>query len=49
VQLTKLEQIEQVRHRGGPGKDTGDWMRAFSEILRSPPEVEILRVDEMQS
>jgi hypothetical protein len=24
-------------------------MRAFSEILRSPPEVEILRVDEMQS
>jgi hypothetical protein len=48
VQLGKLEQLEQVRHRGGPGKHTGDWMRAFSEILRSPPEVEILRVDEMQ-
>jgi hypothetical protein len=30
-------------------KDTGEWMRAFSEILRSPPEVEILRVDEMQT
>jgi hypothetical protein len=49
VQLGKLEQLEQVRHRGGPGKDTGEWMRAFSEILRSPPEVEILRVDDMQS
>ena len=48
VQLDKLEQLERVRHRGGPGKDTGDWMRAFSEILRAPPEVEILRVDEMQ-
>lgn len=49
VELSKLEQLEQVRHRGGPSKDTGDWMRAFSEILRSPPEVEILRVDAMQS
>ena len=49
VQLSKLEQLERVRHRGAPSKDTGDWMRAFSEILRSPPEVEILRVDEMQS
>jgi hypothetical protein len=49
VQLGNLEQLEQVRHRGGPGKDTGDWMRAFSEILRSPPEVEILRVDELKS
>ena len=49
VQLSKLEQLEQVRHRGAPSRDTGYWMRAFSEILRSPPEVEILRVDEMQS
>jgi hypothetical protein len=49
VQLSNLEQLEEVRHRGGPGQDTSDWMRAFSEILRSPPEVEILRVDEMQS
>jgi hypothetical protein len=49
VQLAKLEQLEQVRHRGGPGKDTGEWMRAFSEILQAPPEVEILRVDDMQS
>jgi hypothetical protein len=48
VELGELGQLEQVRHRGGPGKDTGEWMRAFSEILRSPPEVEILRVDGMQ-
>jgi hypothetical protein len=46
VQLSNLEQLDRVRHRGGP--DTSDWMRAFSETLRSPPEVEILRVDEMQ-
>jgi hypothetical protein len=48
VQLSSLEQLDRVRHRGGPGQDTSDWMRAFSEILRSPPEIEILRVDEMQ-
>lgn len=48
VELGTLEQLEQVRHRGGPGEDTGEWMRAFSEILRAPPEVEILRVDAMQ-
>jgi len=49
VELGSLEQLEQVRHRGGPGEDTGEWMRAFSEILRSPPEIEILRVDEMHA
>jgi hypothetical protein len=49
VQLSNLEQLDQVRHRGGPGEDTGSWMRAFSEILRSPPEVEILRVDEIEA
>lgn len=48
VQLNSLEQLEQVRHGGAPGEDTGDWMRAFSEILQAPPEVEILRVDEMR-
>ena len=47
VELTGLEQLERLRHRGGgPGEDAGDWMRAFSEILLSPPGVEILRVDE---
>ena len=46
VELTGLDQLERLRHRGGgPGEDAGDWMRAFSEILLSPPGVEILRVD----
>ncbi len=47
VELTSLDQLERLRHRGGgPGEeDAGDWMRAFSEILLSPPGVEILRVD----
>jgi hypothetical protein len=47
VELTGLDQLERLRHRGGggPGEDAGDWMRAFSEVLLSPPAVEILRVD----
>ena len=46
LELTSLDQLERLRHRGGrPGEDAGDWMRAFSEILLSPPGVEILRVD----
>jgi hypothetical protein len=49
VELSNLDQLYQVRHRGGPGEDTGDLMRAFSEVLVSPPGVEILRVDEMQA
>jgi hypothetical protein len=49
VELSSLEQLEGVRHRGGPDQDAGEWMRAFSEILQCPPEVEILRVDEMQT
>jgi len=46
VELTKLEQLEQFRHRGvGSTQDTGSWMNGFSEILTSPPMVEILRVE----
>ncbi|PHK96073.1 hypothetical protein CR162_04310 [Pseudoroseomonas rhizosphaerae] len=46
VELTSLDQLEGIRHRGGsPAEETGDWMRAFSEILLAPPAVEILRVD----
>lgn len=46
VELTSLDQLETLRQRGGgPGEDAGDWMRAFSEVLLSPPGVEILRVD----
>ena len=48
VELGNLDQLDQVRHRGGrPDEDSGSWMHAFSEILVSPPAVEILRVDEM--
>jgi hypothetical protein len=47
VELTTLDQLDRFRHRGvGSGEETGDWMRAFSEILLAPPGVEILRVDE---
>ncbi|MBX6741113.1 MAG: hypothetical protein QJR07_06350 [Acetobacteraceae bacterium] len=46
VELRNLDQIEEFRHRGaGTGEDVGDWMRSFSELLRSPPCVEILRVE----
>lgn len=45
IELTSLDQLEQFRHRGGgPAEEAGDWMRAFSAILLSPPAVEILRV-----
>lgn len=48
VELTSLDQLDQFR-RGGvdSGQATGGWMHAFSEILVSPPEVEILRVDDL--
>ena len=47
IALTSLDQLEQFRHRGVESNETtGDWMHAFSEILLSPPGVEILRVDE---
>ena len=46
VELTKLEQLEQFRHGGvGTAQETGNWMHSFSEILSSPPAVEILRVE----
>jgi hypothetical protein len=45
IELTALDQLEQFRHRGvGSSEEPGDWMHAFSEILLSPPGVEILRV-----
>lgn len=51
VELDDLGQLDQLRHRGVGQKEdaTGAWMREFSEILRAPPGVEILRVDEMQT
>ncbi|HWL84146.1 MAG TPA: hypothetical protein VNR89_24575 [Roseomonas sp.] len=45
VELASLDQFESLRHQGGSaGGDAGDWMRAFSEILLSPPAVELLRI-----
>lgn len=47
VELTNLDQLDQFRRSGVESDQaTGDWMRAFSEILTCPPEVEILRVDD---
>ena len=46
VELGRLDQLERVRHGGGPDEDVGELMHAFSEILLAPPGVEILRVDE---
>jgi hypothetical protein len=46
VELASLDQLERVRHDGGPDEDIGGLMHAFSEILLAPPAVEILRVDE---
>jgi hypothetical protein len=45
VELTSLDQLDQFRSHGvQSGKETGDWMHAFSEILTAPPGVELLRV-----
>src|SRR5687767_7349632 len=45
IELTSLDQLEKFRHRGvGSPEEAADWMHAFSEILLSPPGVEILRV-----
>src|SRR5246127_3806182 len=47
VELTNLDQLDQFRSRGvGSSQETGDWMHAFSEILTSPPCVEILRIED---
>ena len=46
VELQNLDQFEQFRERGiESDEETGKWMHAFSEILLSPPEVELLRVE----
>jgi len=47
VELRSLDQFEELRHQdSGPDEDTGAWMRAFSELLLSPPAVELLRLEE---
>ena len=45
--VTSLDQFDQFRERGvGDDEETGRWMHAFSEILASPPMVELLRVED---
>ena len=45
IEITSLDQLDEFRSQGvGSGEETGDWMHAFSQILLSPPGVEILRV-----
>lgn len=49
VELKNLDQLDQFRNRGvGSRQETGNWMHAFSEILTSPPCVEILRIEEVK-
>ncbi len=50
VELANLDQFDQFRERGiESDEETGKWMHAFSEILVSPPEVELLRVERPHS
>jgi hypothetical protein len=50
IELTSLDQLDQFRNRGvGSDQETRDWIHAFSEILTTPPAVEILRVDETKA
>jgi hypothetical protein len=43
VELTSLDQLDRFRDQTTSQED-GDWMRQFSQILLSPPGVEVLRV-----
>jgi hypothetical protein len=43
VELTSLDQLDSFRHEAA-SETSGDWMREFSQILTSPPAVEVLRV-----
>jgi hypothetical protein len=50
VELSSLDQFDRFRERGMQSEqETGSWMRAFSELLLSPPEVQILRVEAVQT
>ncbi|HEY0572440.1 MAG TPA: hypothetical protein VGD16_13005 [Enterovirga sp.] len=43
VELTSLDQLDRIRHETSHDK-AGEWMREFSQILISPPGVEVLKV-----
>ena len=45
IELDDLNRFESFRDHGlGSDEQTGNWMHEFSEILLSPPEVELLRI-----
>ncbi len=47
VEMTNLDQLDQFRREGvGSSEETAGWMHEFSEILLSPPAVEILKVED---
>jgi hypothetical protein len=47
VEIDSLDQFDQFRERGiDSDKETAKWMHAFSEILISPPIVELLRIQD---
>lgn len=47
LELNNLDQLDQFRQRGfSSSEGTATWMHSFSEILLSPPMVEILRLDQ---
>jgi hypothetical protein len=47
VELDNLDQLDRFREGGAASKEEiSNLMREFSEILLSPPEVELLRVHE---
>jgi hypothetical protein len=51
IELTSLDQLDQFRNRGvgDSEEETGSWMHEFSTILRAPPSVEVLRVEETRA
>ena len=47
VELPSLDKLDEFRTSGvGNDQATQEWIRAFSEILLTPPAVEIYRIDE---
>lgn len=47
LEIQSLDQFDQFRERGiESDKETANWMQAFSEILISPPSVELLRIQD---
>jgi hypothetical protein len=47
VELTRLDQLESLRNRGfGSERSTNAWAERMAQILKCPPQVEILRIAE---